>query len=298
MHTFSGFSSLIIVVILAVLSGSIMALSVDKSYRQSKAIIHQKQQFDTEIAISNALSQAVFNFIASGRLSDESARSDAISSLSVSMITNEHNIDGKNLTLIDLSASNTLDDAIKIRHSVSMTQVRRLERVPDEATKVWSVSSVNSLTETLFTLPFTHFTAFRESADYGSAHCDDFPRQVHGFIWIGGNCTLDRINLGSAKRPVILVVEGNIQFADVTLHGLLVHLCTSTSPSLSSLSLSSIAMSSTTVNGGLVSSCTDDPTTSLPAKSSVSYNPRILDVLAKHSDNLLTQVVKGSWQFQ
>lgn len=293
MHRFSGFSSIVIVIILALISSSLWAISVDKSYRQSQVIINQQHQFDAELQVSNALNQAVYNLIASDSLKDKSAVSPQISSLPVSMARNEHVVDGKSITLFDLSVRNTLSDTVEIEHSVSIRQLRRLERSPVEATEVWSASLVHRLADSFFKLPFDKLTAFRSSASYTATQCDEFPEQVHGFIWIHGDCELDGLDLGTPERPLVLVIEGNIKFSNFTVYGLLIHLCSSTSSSLPSMTLSSF-----TVDGAVVSSCTDNPAIPLSVTSSVRYNPYILDVLVNHPDNTVTKVIKGSWQYQ
>ncbi len=279
-----GFSTLIILLILAVLSSSIVSVSVNKTHRQLSALIAQQHTFAAETYASSLLNDIIFDHFAFGThlhtsIDDQDWHFTSTEAISAVLIKN------KQFQKVELSVTGNHSSTTSFTYSVNLLKSRRLENIPNSALEYRPPTEIHLLTQQYFNADEIDFLNYQNTAKYIANSCDSLTPQHTGLLWIKGDCELASLHLGQTQRPVMLVIEeGAISLDQASVTGLVIHLCGV------SESHSFILDTDSNVIGGVLSSCTP-PSNSL----ALQFSSDVLNTLQSHQDNLLTSVTEGSW---
>lgn len=279
-----GFSTFIILLILAALSSSIIGISVNKTFRQLSSLIAQQHTFSAETYAASMLNNIIFDYFAFGAHQHHTSSTlgwDFVTAEIISPIL----IKNKKFQRIELSVKGNHLSTTTFTYSVNLFRSRRLENTPNSALKYWPAADTHLLTQQYFNTDIVDFLNYQNTAKYSAESCTNLTPLHTGLLWIKGDCELTSLHLGKIQRPVILIVEeGTITVQQASVTGLIIHLCKELDTHSLSLGTGS------TVVGGVLSSCTP-PSNLLP----LHFHPDVLNTLLYHQDNVLTQIAEGSW---
>ncbi|MBO1255324.1 hypothetical protein J3L16_06440 [Alteromonas sp. 5E99-2] len=279
-----GFSTFIILLILAVLSSSIVGVSVNKTHRQLSALTAQQHTFAAETYAASLLNDIIFDHFAFGAHQHTLNNNLGWDFISTEMVT-PISIKNKPFQKVALSITANHSSRASFTYSVNMLKSRRLENIPNSALEHWSPEEIHLLTQHYFNTDEHDFLSYHSTAKYTAGNCDSLTPEHTGLLWIKGDCELASLHLGQTLRPVMLVIEeGAISLNQASVTGLVIHLCGV------SESHSFLLNTDSDVIGGVLSLCTP-PSNSL----ALQFNSDVLNTVQSHQDNVLTSIMEGSW---
>lgn len=284
----TGFSALVVVVMLAMISASVVALSVNKSHRQTQTLVAQKSLFDTEVNVEQALNSAVTSYILSGDVDHpELSNTDVNISLDQHITFKQQ----KQAEVIEIRAVKVIESARTVASKVSLLKQRRLEAYPNARLTQAPSANLQYIASQYFHSTTDELNAFKYQTSNFLADCERLNENARGLIWISSNCELSNMQLGTQNRPILLIVEGDLTLTGSTIHGLVFQLCGDTSELLNTTFIHSL------LYGAVISTCNIPSTSIQNYEYGVVYDAALLQSLISHQDNIQISFIEGSWQY-